>query len=74
MSFLFINKTLRLNNLKIKTAMDVKISLFLICVKAIIYLLLFLIYCLTVPLKPYNLLFLTLFSFQEYLVLLLLRV
>ena len=38
MSFLFINKTLRLNNLKTRTAMNAKISIFVICVEAIIYL------------------------------------
>ena len=39
MSFLFVNKTLRLNNLKTRTAKNVKISVFDICAKAIIYLL-----------------------------------
>ena len=37
LSFLFINKTLRLNNLKTRTAMNV---VFVICVETIIYLLL----------------------------------
>ena len=37
MSFLFINKTLQVNNLKTWTAMNAKISVFAICVKAIIY-------------------------------------
>ena len=41
LSFLFINKTLRLNNLKSRTAMNAKISVFIICVEAIIYLLLY---------------------------------
>ena len=41
MSFLLINKSLRLNNLKTRTTMNVKISVFVICVKAIIYLLLY---------------------------------
>ena len=41
MSFLFINKTLRLNNLKTRTAMNAKISVFVVCVEAIIYLLLY---------------------------------
>ena len=41
MSFLFINKTLRLNNFKIKTAMNAKVLVFVICVEAIIYLLLY---------------------------------
>ena len=39
--FLFINKTLRLNNLKPRTAMDAKISVFVVGVEAIIYLLLY---------------------------------
>ena len=40
MSFLCINKTLRLNNFrKTRTAMNPKISVFVICVEAIIYLL-----------------------------------
>ena len=38
--FLFINKTLWLNNLKTRTAMNPKISAFVICVEVIIYLLL----------------------------------
>ena len=41
MSFLFINKTLELNNLKARTAMNTKVSVFLICVEAIIYFLLY---------------------------------
>ena len=41
MSFLFINKTLRLNNLKTRTTLNVKISVFVICVEAIIHLLLY---------------------------------
>ena len=40
MSFLFINKSLWLNNLKTRTAMNAKISVLVTCVKAIIYLLL----------------------------------
>ena len=40
MSFLFINKTLPLNNLKTRTAMNANISVFFICVEATIYLLL----------------------------------
>ena len=40
MSFLFIKKALRLNNLKTRTAMNVKILVFVTCVEAIIYLLL----------------------------------
>ena len=39
--FLFISKTLRLSNLKNRTAMNVKVSVFVICVEAIIYLLLY---------------------------------
>ena len=38
--FLFINKSLRLNNSKTRTAI-IKISVFIICVEAIIYLLLY---------------------------------
>ena len=38
---LFINKTLRFINLKTRTATNAKISVFLICVEAIIYLLLY---------------------------------
>ena len=38
--FMFINKTLQLNNLKSRIAMNVKISVFVICVEAIMYLLL----------------------------------
>ena len=41
MSFLFINKTLRFNNIKTRTAMTAKISVFAICVDVIIYLLLY---------------------------------
>ena len=37
--FLFISKTLRLNNLKTRTAMNAKTSVFVICVKVIMYLL-----------------------------------
>ena len=39
MSFLFINKTLQLDNLKTRTVMNAKISVFVICVESIIYLL-----------------------------------
>ena len=35
------DKTLRLNNLKTRTAKNAKISVFVICVEAIIYLLLY---------------------------------
>ena len=41
MSFLFINKTLRLNNFKTRTDIDAKMSVFASCVKVIIYLLLY---------------------------------
>ena len=41
LSFLFINKNLRLNNLKIRTAMNAKISLFVTCGEVIIHLLLY---------------------------------
>ena len=37
--FLYINKTLRLNNFKTRTATNAKISVFVICVNVIIYLL-----------------------------------
>ena len=40
MSFLFIHKTLRSNNWKTRTAMNTKISAFVICVEVIIYLIL----------------------------------
>ena len=43
MSFLFINKTLRLNNLKTRIAMNAKISVFVICIG-------YYIICMTVPL------------------------
>ena len=36
--FLFINKTLRFNNLKNRAAMNAKTSMFVICVEAIMYL------------------------------------
>ena len=39
MSSLFINKTLRLNNLKTRTTMNAKISVFAIFIEAMIYLL-----------------------------------
>ena len=41
---MFISKPLRLNNLKTKTAMNTKISVFVICVEEIIYLLLYNLY------------------------------
>ena len=41
MSFLFIHKILRLNSLKTRKVTDVKVSVFVICVEAIIYLLLY---------------------------------
>ena len=41
MNFLFLNKTLRLINLKMATAINAKISVFVICVKAIMYFLLY---------------------------------
>ena len=49
LSFLFISKPLRLNNLKTRKAMNVKISLFVIYVEAIIYC--YYIICMAVPLK-----------------------
>ena len=41
MNFLFINKNLRQNILKARTAMIVKFSMFVICVEATEYLLLY---------------------------------
>ena len=41
MSFLFINKTLRLNNLKTGAAINAKVSVFVVCVEAVINLLLY---------------------------------
>ena len=41
MSFLFINKTLRLNDIRTRTAMNAKMSVFVICVETIVYLLLY---------------------------------
>ena len=41
LSFWFINKTLQLNKLETKTDMNAKISMFVICVEAIAYLLLY---------------------------------
>ena len=41
LSFLFIKKTLWLKNLKPRTAKNAKISVFLVCVEAIVYLLLY---------------------------------
>ena len=40
-SFLFVNKTLRLNNLKTSAAINAKISVFVVCVEATIYLILY---------------------------------
>ena len=41
MSFLFKNKTLQLNNLKTRKAMNANFPVLVICVEAIIYLLLY---------------------------------
>ena len=41
LSFLFINKSLRLNNLKTRTAINAKISVFVIFIEAIMYFLLY---------------------------------
>ena len=49
MSFLFINKILRLNNLKTRRAINAKISMSVVCVETIIYLLH--IICITVTLS-----------------------
>ena len=51
---LFINKTFRLNNLKNRTAMNVKISVFVICVEAIIYSLLNNLYDCTFKITDFN--------------------
>ena len=47
LALLFINKTLQINDLKTKTAMNAKISVFVICVDATI---IYYITCMTVPL------------------------
>ena len=53
LSFLFINKTLQINNWKTRPAMNVKISVLVICVKPIIHLLLYnLHYCTFNLIKP----------------------
>ena len=49
---LFINKTLQFSNIKTGTGMTEKISVFVICVDAIIYF--FYVICMTVPLILYN--------------------
>ena len=41
MSFLYVNKTLQLNNLKTRVAVNVKTSVFVICVEGVIDLLLY---------------------------------
>ena len=41
MTYLFINKTLSPNNLQIRTVINAKISVFVVCVEAIVYLLLY---------------------------------
>ena len=62
MSFLFLNKTLQLNNFKIRTTMNAKMSVFVICFEAITYFLLYNLHdstfncrglILKVPLKRY---------------------
>ena len=53
MSFLFINKTLQLKNSKARTAMNAKISLFVIYVEAIIHFLLYHLYDCTFKTKIY---------------------
>ena len=52
--FLFINKKLRLNNLKTRIAVNAKISVFVICVEAIIYLLLYDLHDCTINCKIYD--------------------
>ena len=49
LSFLFINNTLRLNNLKTTTAINAKISVFVICVEE--QYICYYIICMTVPLN-----------------------
>ena len=49
MSFLFINKTLRLYNFKTRITVNAKFSLFFICVQSIIHF--YYIICMTIPLK-----------------------
>ena len=44
LSFQFINKTLRLHNLNTRVAINAKISVFVICAEAIIYLLIYIIF------------------------------
>ena len=51
MFFLFINKNLRLNNLKTRAAMNAKISVIVIYVEVIIC---YYITCMTVPLSALN--------------------
>ena len=60
MYFLLINRTWSFHNLKTKGVMSAKISVFVICVKAIMYLLLTI--CTTVPLKAFS--FLTMFFYR----------
>ena len=52
--FLFIIKNLRLNNLKTRIAVNAKISVFVICVEAIIYLLLYDLHDCTINCKIYD--------------------
>ena len=52
--FLFIIKNLRLNNLKTRIAVNAKISVFAICVEAIIYLLLYDLHDCTINCKIYD--------------------
>ena len=49
-----LNKTLRLNNLKTRPAMNEKISVFVFCVEAIIYLLLYNLHDCTFKVKKFN--------------------
>ena len=51
-SFLFINITLRINNLKTRIATNTKLSVFVLCVDAIIYLLLYNFHDCTFSFRP----------------------
>ena len=52
LSFLFIKKILRLDNLKTKTIMNAKTSVFVICVGTIIYLLLYILHDCAIKQNP----------------------
>ena len=52
LSFLFVNKILWFNNLKTRTAMEAKMLVFVICVEAILYFILYNLHDCTINLKP----------------------